>query len=239
MENKFVLITGGSSDIAKPLIEDILELTEFKLIIAKYKNNKLVNSDRVVIIESDLSSEGGISEFLNKIEKYDISHYIQLQGNALLDDSLETLSYDEVLYSMNINLLSTNMILSKLLPKMRISSFGRITLIGTASANYGGGKNSFSYGLAKHSVEYIVKHLAKYYSEFGIISNAVSPGFIKTKFHTDVLKRDEKFLEKRGAMVRVGYTGLPKDISDLIYFITFKNKFICGEVIKADGADFI
>jgi len=239
MDNRIVLITGGSSDIAKPLIFKILNKTNFKIIAVKYSSKESYSDNRIIEINADFSTENGIKDFLKTIESYNIYYYIQLHGNALLDDTIEAQTYAEISYLLNINILSTNMILAKLLPKMKTFRYGRITLTGTASANYGGGKNSFSYGLSKHSVNYLVKHLAKYYSEFGILTNAIFPGFIKTKFHTDILKRDKNFLEERGKTVRVGYSGLAKDVSDIIFNITFKNNFICGEIIKIDGADFI
>lgn len=239
MNNQFVLITGGSSDIAKPLILSILEETEFTIIITKYKSRYNYNNSRVIEISSDLSSKIEITDFINSIKKYDIAYYIQLQGNALLDDNIETVSLDSMMFTLNVNTLSTTMILSDVLPKMKSKGFGRITLISTASANHGGGKNSFTYGMSKHAVNYMVKHIAKYYTEFGILTNAIAPGFIKTKFHTDTLKRDDVFLESRGKTVKVGYAGLPEDIAKLIYNTTFKNNFMSGEVIKIDGADFI
>lgn len=239
MENKMVLITGGSSDIAKPLIDKILNNTSCKMIITSYNNEKNYKEDRILEIKVDFSTQSGINQFLKQIESYNISHYIQLQGNAFTSDTLETQNYDELISTLNINTLSTSMILSQLLPKMKVSRFGRIVLTSTASAEFGGGKNSFAYGLSKYGIGYLVKHLAKYYSEFGIITNAVSPGFIKTKFHTDILKRDEAFLNDRGKTVKIGYCGLPKDVSNLIFNLTFENNFICGEIIKIDGADFI
>ena len=239
MDNRVVLITGGSSDIAKPLISKILDETTHKIVIVKHNSKESYLDDRMVEINADFSTQSGIEDFLETIDCYDIYYYIQLHGNALLNDNIESQEYSEMIYLLNTNILSTNMILSKLLPKMKDFNYGRVTLTGTASANYGGGKNSFSYGFSKHSVNYLVKHLAKYYSEFGIITNAIFPGFIKTKFHTDTLKRDKSFLEERGKTVRVGYSGLPEDVSGIIFNITFKNNFICGEIIKVDGADFI
>lgn len=239
MKNKTVLITGGSSDIAKPLILDILNNTDYELIITKYNSTEKYENPRILEIHADLSTLNGINDFLHTIEPYDISYYIQLHGNALLNDNIETQTYEDIMFTLNINILSINMILAQLLPKMKAFNYGRITLTGTASSEHGGGRNSYYYGLAKHSINYLVKHLAKYYSEFGIITNSVSPGFIKTKFHTEILKRDNNFLSNRAESVKIGYCGLPKDVSDVIFNITFKNNFMCGETIKIDGADFI
>ncbi len=238
-KSKRVLITGGSSDIAKPLIEKILNETNCEIILSTFKNKGLFKNDRITEINADFSNKESILEFVKKISKYDISYYVQLQGNVSKNDSLDSLNYDNMIDLLNINLLSTNMVLSELLKNMKNNNFGRIILMSTASANFGGGKDSFIYGLTKHSIGYTIKHLAKYYSRYGIISNCVAPGFIKTKFHTEVLNRDVSFLEERGKSVRVGYSGTPEDVSNMIYNLAFENNFICGEIIKIDGADFI
>ena len=107
----------------------------------------------------------------------------------------------------------------------------------TASSEHGGGESNFGYGLAKHSVGYTIKYLAKYYTSFNILSNCVSPGLIETKFHKRI-KRTVKQIQKRAAMVRLGRPGTPQAVADLIYHITFKNSFISGENFKIDGADF-
>ena len=107
----------------------------------------------------------------------------------------------------------------------------------TASSEHGGGESNFGYGLAKHSVGYTIKYLAKYYTSFNILSNCVSPGLIETKFHKRI-KRTVKQIQKRAAMVRLGRSGAPQAVADLIYHITFKNSFISGENFKIDGADF-
>jgi 3-oxoacyl-[acyl-carrier protein] reductase len=238
-KNKKVLITGGSSDIATPLIKKILNKTNYEIILSTFKNKSLYNDDRIIEINADFSDKNSILEFITRIREDDISYYVQLQGNVSENDTLKSLNYEDIIVLLNINMLSTNMILSELLQNMKKNNFGRIVLTSTASANFGGGQNSFMYGLAKHSASYTVKHLAKYYSEFGIIANAIAPGFIKTKFHTQVLKRDNSFLEEREKSIKVGYAGTPKDIANLIYNLTFENSFICGELIKIDGADFI
>ena len=107
----------------------------------------------------------------------------------------------------------------------------------TASSEHGGGESNFGYGLAKHTVGYTIKYLAKYYTSFNILSNCVSPGLIETKFHKRI-KRTVKQLENRASMVPLGRQGTPSEVADLIYHITFKNSFISGENFKIDGADF-
>ena len=109
----------------------------------------------------------------------------------------------------------------------------------TASSEHGGGKSNFGYGLAKHTVGYTIKHLAKYYTSYNILSNCVSPGLIETKFHTKRMKRTLKQLENRASMIPLGRPGTPSEVADLIYHLTFRNSFISGGNFKIDGADFL
>ena len=109
----------------------------------------------------------------------------------------------------------------------------------TASSEHGGVESNFGYGLAKHSVSFTIKYLAKYFTSYNILANCISPGFIETKFHTKRMKRTSKQLENRASIVPLGKSGTPSDVADLIYHLTFRNSFISGGNFKIDGADFL
>jgi 3-oxoacyl-[acyl-carrier protein] reductase len=237
--NKHILITGGSSDIALTLIGYILEKTPYHMVITRHNQPLPIQHERITELYAELSTEEGIQQFLDNLNAYPIDFYIQLQGDAVPSDVLEDQTLSSLQASLNINTLSTILVISKIIEHMKRNLFGRITLMSTASASFGGGKESFAYGLSKYSVNYIVKHLAKYFSKYNIITNSVAPGFIQTSFHEIRLHRDQKFLEERAKSVRLQRAGTAEDIAKTIYHLTFENNFICGETIKIDGADFI
>jgi len=237
--DKLVLITGGSSDIAMPLIASILEKTSYRMVVTRHTQPLPIQHERITELYAELSTEEGIHRFLDDLKDYPVDFYIQLQGNATPSDTLEDQTLSSLQASLNINSLSTVLIISQIIEHMKQNLFGRITLMGTASANFGGGAESFAYGFSKHSVTYIVKHLAKYFSKYNIISNSVAPGFIQTSFHEVRLLRDKKFLEERAKSVRLKRAGTAEDIAKTIFYLTFENDFICGETVKIDGADFI
>ena len=109
----------------------------------------------------------------------------------------------------------------------------------TASSGFGGGQSSFGYGLSKHSIIFLTKYLAKYYTQYNILTNCVSPGLFLTDFHTKRMNRSSEQMEDRSKTIRLGRSGTLKEISDLIYYLTFINGYISGENFKIDGADFI
>ena len=67
-----------------------------------------------------------------------------------------------------------------------------------------------------------------------LLSNCVSPGYIKTKFHTETMQRSEEEMEERGKFVRLGRPGTPEDVAKVIYELAFNNDFISGDNIKIE-----
>ena len=232
--NKTVLITGASSDIAQPLIELILNNTNFNLITTSYKNSVFQNS-RIQNIKVDFSKAGNLNKLFQEIQDKHIAYYIQLHG-FINQSNLQDFCINDFNNNLEINLIATTKIISQILKNMIDYNFGRICLISTASAQHGGGEHSFAYGLSKNGLNYLVKHLAKYYSKYNIISNAVAPGFIQTKFHKNLKNKD---LKQRAKSIKVGYAGTSQDVSDIIFQLMFKNNFINGEIITTDGGDFL
>ena len=194
---------------------------------------------RVEEIEMDASSQASIDGAAQNISEYPVSHFIQLHGHSMVDDRLIDQTNKSLTYHYNINVFSTILILGKILKGMQKRQFGRVVLMNTASSEHGGGITSFGYGMAKHSVSYLTNHMAKYFTQDNILTNCISPGFIDTKFHTDVMKRSPEEIKERSKTVRLRKAGTPDDIAGLIYYLAFENEFVTGQNIRIDGGDFI
>ena len=238
MDEGLILITGGNSDIARCLVKAIRQELKWPIMVTNNSQNISYKEKNIEEVTLDCNNRQEVEAFSHTVKGLGISHYIQLQGNSWSSDYLDTQSFESLDYHLNVNCLSTIMILRFLLPTMKQRKFGRICLMNTASSEHGGGESNFGYGLAKHTVGYTIKYLAKYYTSFNILSNCVSPGLIETKFHKRI-KRTVKQIENRATTVPLGRPGTPQEVADLIYHITFKNSFISGENFKIDGADFI
>jgi 3-oxoacyl-[acyl-carrier protein] reductase len=239
MSQNTVLISGGSSDIGRAVIARIRNEVKCRLIITKSKSRTEQENYANKVIEADLSKRDGISALCLELSRENVTHYIQLQGFSTLSDTIENQNFDSLDCNLNVNLLSTVFILKTILPKMKEGGLGRIVLMSTASAEHGGGAESFGYGMAKHGVAYLVRHIAKLYSGNNILANCVSPGFISTKLHEKTFRRSKEELENRKKFVRVGHAGTAEDVANAIFGLTFNNNFITGENIKIDGGDFI
>ena len=164
---------------------------------------------------------------------------MQGHGNCFSQSHFETIKIEDVKRDIDVNLISTIRILQAIIIKMKKSGFGRILLISTASANHGGGITTFAYGLSKSGIEYTVKALAKEYTKYNILTNAIAPGFFKTNFHLLRAGKTKQDFEERAKFVRLGRAGEPQELVPVINTLLLDNSFISGEIIKVDGADFI
>ena len=110
----------------------------------------------------------------------------------------------------------------------------------TASAKFGGGRDTIAYGIAKSGIQTLTKFLAREGGKFKILVNCIAPGLILTKFHKDKLKRSSKDLLKRKRMNKLNKFGSPNEIAfSISNLLSNETSFMTGEILKIDGGDWI
>ena len=238
---KCVLITGASGEIGSALVDKLRDEESLTLLVTSTTRSEgwISPSARLVPLTFDAQCANAVPNLMMQCKSHKITHFIQLHGNASKADSLDDQSLEKLKYNLNVNSLSTILIISSLLESMIAQKFGRIVLMDTASSSHGGGKNSFGYGLAKHSVQYVLKHIAKHYTDKNILANSVAPGAINTKFHSKTMGRSEAEIRARFDSVKLGRPGNAGEVASLIHFLAFENEFVTGQSIKIDGGDFV
>jgi NAD(P)-dependent dehydrogenase (short-subunit alcohol dehydrogenase family) len=235
-----ILITGATGGIGRCLFDHIRNRHEGRIVALGQSQDKLkrLGEDFVTRVV-DLSHPAEIASLSEFFKEFDIGYFFQLHGSGNPGDTVFSFSEEPASRLLEVNLFSTIRILEMLLPGMIRRRFGRIVLTSTASAIHGGGKDSFSYGLSKAGVEYLVRHVAKHYAADGVLANAVAPGFISTGFHEKRMNKSAGDVEKRGKSVRVGHPGSPEDVASLMMSLAWDNNFVTGQVVTVDGGDFL
>lgn len=241
MVDKYVLVTGANSDIGKSFLELVLKSTSLSIIVVGSYPTSLSSLDARCYkhIPMNANLQESVEKASAMLDNLNIGYLAQFHGASFPSDTLLKQSFDSLYYHYNINTFSTIILLGKILPSMINNSFGRITLMNTASSSHGGGSTSFGYGMSKHSVDYIIKHLAKYYTKHNILSNCVSPGFVNTKFHSYYMNRNLEDLHAREKLIPIGRPCTSAEVAELFYSLLFSNTYISGQNIKIDGADFV
>jgi NAD(P)-dependent dehydrogenase (short-subunit alcohol dehydrogenase family) len=239
-DTKKILITGASSDVAAPLLDHFRNRKGYEFFLVSGSRSPKTHGLKVLgSLNMNLAQRENIIELLGTVSEIGVTHFLQFHGGTVSSQSLEELGLESHQEDMDLNLFSTQWILKGILPGMKERGYGRIVLMNTASSEHGGGLNSFSYGMAKHGVDFLVKYVAKYYAKHEILCNGVSPGFIETKIHQEQFGRSLSQVEDRKALVPLKRAGQAKDVAKAYVHLGFENQFINGANLVLDGGDFL
>ena len=240
---KNILILVGSSDIGISLIQR-LDIKNYKIGAHCYKGKSRLSKykDKVVIIKKNLNTKKKcfqlVNEFKKKVGPPDI--LINLIGEIGQTSDWQKITEKDIENLTKINLNSAIFTSQKIFELMKKNKHGKFIFMSTGSVGKRPSSNSLVYGLAKASIENFSKFLAKEGGKFNIISNCISPGFIKTRLHTRKLRKNAKQIKLRSSMNVLKRAGRSEEVAHLmIYLISDKSNFITGENIPITGGDWL
>jgi 3-oxoacyl-[acyl-carrier protein] reductase len=243
LENKIVLVTGGSRGIGKAIVRTAMQ--EGANVIFTYLNsteeadaiaNELSSgfpSQRCVARQCDVSD----TEAMEKLVKELIAEFKQIDAlvnNAGItrDSVLARMSRDQWDAVINTNLGSMFNAAKPLVLQMVKQRSGSIVNISSAVGVYGASGQT-NYAAAKAGMIGFTKALSAEIAPQNVRVNAVAPGYI----HTDMMAiLDQDTLDYVKSRISLRRLGTVDDVSPLVCFLlSDKSTYITGQVIQVDG----
>jgi 3-oxoacyl-[acyl-carrier protein] reductase len=213
-----VLILGGSGDIGLA-------------IASRLKHDY---GDEVMAVgskELNLTDPKSIHLFLERNgNNFDVLIHSAAVNQPGLFESLDVKNIETVIQA---NLMGFLRICQNLIPHWKAKPQGRIVII---SSLYGflSRRGRISYAISKHGLIAAMKTLAIELAEFGVMVNAVSPGFIDTKMTSN--NNSPEIIQKLIAGIPVKKLGLPEDIARAVSFLASpQNYYVNGHDLVVDG----
>ena len=136
--------------------------------------------------------------------------------------------------TLDINLSTPFFLARHCIPGMK--SKGRGNIINVASLqSFRAFANSIAYGASKGGVAQLTRAMAEAWSPFGIVSNAVAPGFFPTELTRKVYENPELLAHNAG-MTAIGRNGELSDLDGVTVFLaSAAANYITGQIIAVDG----
>ncbi|MGG4492064.1 SDR family NAD(P)-dependent oxidoreductase [Metabacillus idriensis] len=242
LENKTVVVTGGSKGIGKDIALTFAKLKANVVISGRDKeglNRTLADlhefNDKCIAFAGDLSDVSIVKQLVEKAAGTfgTVDVLVNNAGVNIAKKAMEVTEedWDTVL---DLNLKSAFFSSQAAAKYMIAENSGRIINISSQMAFVGYYKRA-AYSSSKGGLVQLTKALAVEWAEHGINVNAVAPTFIETEF-TAKMFEDKEF--KKDVESRILLEGLskPEDISGaVLYLASNLANFVTGETIKVDG----
>ncbi len=95
--------------------------------------------------------------------------------------------------------------------------------------------NLAPYNVSKAGLFLLAKTLARELGAYGICSNAVAPGLIRTRL-TEPFLKDPDFMKKYTNLIPLGRVGVPEDVAGAAVFLASSDAdYITGSLLFVDG----
>lgn len=243
LEGKVAIVTGSSKGIGKSIAQSLAEQGA-KVVISSR------SQDAVDTVASEFKAEGydaiGIACHIGKeeqrkqlIEKT-ITHYGGvdiLVNNAAINPVFGPLenagdeAFDKI---MGVNLKAPWILSNLALPSMKERGGGSIINIASVEALHPGSGLGL-YSASKAALVMLTKNQAKEWGQYGVRSNALCPGLIKTKFSA-ALWQNERILQKLERSIPAGRMGMPNEMTGIVGLLASNaGAYMTGGVYTADG----
>jgi len=148
------------------------------------------------------------------------------------DGTILKLSHDDWKAVIDTNLGGCFNMAKAVFPGMRTRKWGRIVNIGSINGQ-AGQYGQVNYAAAKSGIHGFTKALAQEGAKFGVLVNAIAPGYIDTDMVAAV---PEPVLEKIVAKIPVGRLGSAYEIARGVAFLASDNAgFVTGSTLSING----
>lgn len=218
MEKKVALVTGGSSDIAKAIIKDLVKKNYY--VYTTYNKTKTNYTDsNVVSLPCDLQKEEDILMLCSVLKETCKTIDLLICCAALCqDNTIEEKTKDEFIRVLDVNVVSV-FLLVKHLKNELVNSGGVVLFISSTDGIDTYNEYNIDYSVSKAALIHLNKTLA--YAIKGIKFYCLSLNFVDTK---SIREMNPIFLEEE--LKRVGQKKLlkPSEVSKKVFDILEKQE---------------
>ena len=192
--------------------------------------------DRAYVVQCDLSESSRVRELANTASAHmnGIDILVNNAGINPVFDRLE--NADEKLFNkiMDINVKAAFKLSNMAMKHMKNNKSGSIINISSVEGHKPD-KGLGVYSISKAAISMLTKSQAKEWGKYGIRSNAICPGLIKTKL-SSALWQNEEMLELWLKDLPIRKAAEPEEISGIaVYLASEASSYTTGETFNIDG----
>ena len=251
-EIETILIAAPGSGIGREITKNLLEDGYRILGIGGEKSKKYSDSLKeqdyqIDFIKCDYNSESSVVDAFKKAKTIvkRITGMINFVGGSLMSKTIQDISLEDFRKVLNLNLDSAFVIARETYKWMKIEGGGNMIFFGSTTG-FKPSNKKLPYGVAKAGVHAMTWFFAQEGSQYNIVTNTISPGYVMTERHIEEIEKKVKSEDisfddlvqkytKKNPLNRVLY---PKEIYPLVKLLITTNH-IQGQIFKIDSGQIL
>lgn len=195
-----------------------------KALIAEFANGFL--------IKSDLGTEEGVNQVYETVQSAGLPLEVLVNNAGLnIDAPIAFAKLKDFDQMVGMNMRGTWYLTKRLVRLMIPNAKGRIINI-TSVVGYTGNAYQGVYSMTKAAINNLTRTLAQELAEYGILVNAVAPGFIDTSMTHVIPPEVQEEILKKIPLKRIGK---PEEIAEVVAFLATQATYITGTTIHVNG----
>jgi len=241
-QNQVALVVGGAQGIGKAIAARLAR-EGAAVVIAD------VDKEMMARTISEISKEGGkvrgafcdvlkprqveklVGKMIDRHKQIDVLMYIAGVGKGVAFIDTDEKLWD---WTLDTNLKGAFLVTRAVVPHMIKQRRGKLVFMASTNA-WDAEAELAPYNASKAGIFLLAKTLARELGHYGINSNALGPGLIRTRLSEPFL-RDSKFMKKYEALIPVGRVGTPEDVAGPAAFLASRDAdYVNGVLLFVDG----
>ncbi len=179
----------------------------------------------------DLSSNASIDAFLSGLD-VPVDILVNNAGINIIEPVMGV-SDRNIEQTLQVNLVAPLRLIRGIIPNMVQRRFGRIVNISSQWSVVAKAGRA-TYAMSKTGLNGLTRTLALESAPYGILVNAVAPGYTNTELTKINNTADQ--IEEIKKLIPLSRLAEPDEIAEIVYFLCSEaNSYITGQVIVADG----
>ncbi|MFO7747731.1 MAG: SDR family oxidoreductase [Orrella sp.] len=232
MEQKKVLVTGGSGGIGRAIAQRLTQEGYQIVNLDRVKPNTPVANEQYIEVDLlDIEATRAVLEAL--AQQGDVLRVINNAG-FIRPATLEDTTTEDFQAVVNLNLRAPILVAQTLLPAMRRANFGRVINIASRAAL--GKELRTAYSATKAGLLGMTRTWAMESAADGITVNAIGPGPVATELFLSGNPPDSPKTKQILETIPVKRMGTPEDIAHAVAsLVDDRAGFITGQVLYVCG----
>jgi len=244
LENKVVLVTGGSRGIGEAIVYALAEeganlgvnyARSQKQAEQVCENVRKKNGVKAIALKADVSVPDEVQTMVDAmLREFDKIDVLVNNAGMLVQGKLVDTSLEDWNTMIAIDLSGVFLCTKAVLPSMLKRKEGRIINIASQLGQIGG-PELVAYSAAKGGVIAFTKALAREVAPDGILVNCVAPGPIETDMVADITG---EWKRRKQISLPLGRFGLPEEVAPSVVFLASSDSAIfVGQTLGPNSGD--